>query len=213
MTEQKSKKRRLFGLLRRREQIALTVCIVALLWFLLGGLKRKWERVASSKTKNQEKAMMHEQWKGKKSEVEGEFHNVIQHIMKQEKVDDKHLMKIVEEAARETKVRYEVDPPVTEKTGIFENHKTTVRLQDASMENLLTFDENIERDEANVRIDEMEIVGGRNGDMSTKATVSALDLSPEDDLLREVADLLETPELLQVYGESHGAQHLLNTYE
>jgi hypothetical protein len=133
--------------------------------------------------------------------------------MKQEKVDDKHLMKIVEEAARETKVRYEVDPPVTEKNGIFENHKTTVRLQDASMENLLTFDENIERDEANVRIDEMEIVGGRNGDMSTKATVSALDLSPEDDLLREVADLLETPELLQVYGESHGAQHLLNTYE
>ena len=213
MIKQKSKKRRLFGLLNMREQILLTIVVGMLLCMGLMCAKRKWENISASRKKNLEKGLMHEEWKRKKSDLEDEFHNVIQHVMKQEKVDEKHLMEVVEKAARETKVRYEVDPPVTEKNGIFENHKTTVRLQNASMDDLLVFDESIERDQANVRIDEMEILGGRNGDISTKATVSALDLVPEDDLLQEVADILGTPELLQFYGETPLTQQLLDTYE
>jgi hypothetical protein len=213
MMKQKSKKRRLFGLLNMREQILLVTIVGVLLYMGLACTKRKWESISASRKKNLEKGLMHEEWKSKKSNLEDEFHNVIQHVMKQEKVDEKHLMEVAEKAARETKVRYEVDPPVTEKNGIFEKHKTTVRLQNASMEDLLVFDESIEREQANVRIDEMEVLGGRNGDISTKATISSLNLIPEDDLLQEVADVLGTPELLQIYGDTSLTQQLLDIYE
>ncbi|MDR3143829.1 MAG: hypothetical protein LBT57_03225 [Puniceicoccales bacterium] len=194
--EQKSKKRRLFGLLGLRGQLALTLGLMILLIFLLGVAWCKWEKVSALKTKNQEKAVMHEEWKGKKSDLEDEFHEVVQRVVKQEKVDERLLMERVEEAARKTKVRYEVEPPVTEKNGIFENHKATVRLRNTSMESLVAFDENVEGDgAANVRLDEMEIEGGRDGELSARATVSALDLVPEDDWVKEVADLLGEPEL------------------
>jgi hypothetical protein len=213
MTEQKSKKRRLFGLLGLRGQLGLTIGLVVLLTFLVWLTKSKWERVAALKAKNQNKALVHEEWRGKKSGLEDEFHEVIQHVMKQKKVDEKLLMERVEEAARETQVRYEVEPPVTEKNGVFENHKATVRLQNTSMESLVTFDENIEGDgAANVRLDEMEIVGGRDGELSAKATVSALDLVPEDDLMKEVADLLGEPELFNISNKENFRQ-TLNAYE
>jgi hypothetical protein len=201
MRNQKSKKRRIFALLNMKEQIALTICIVLLLIAVAMCARRKWKTISELKAKNEEKSLMHGAWKAKKSDLEDEFHNVIQHVMKQEKVDEKHLMEIVEEAARETKVRYEADPPVTEENGIFKNHKVTVKLQDAPMNAVVAFDEKIEQGEANVRVDEMTIYGGRNGNMSTEVTVSALDLATENDLLQEVADILEAPELFKIYGD------------
>jgi len=210
--KQKSKKRRLFGLLGMREQMALTIGIFLLLCTLFVCLNHKWKRIAALQAKNVEKATLHEEWKGKKSGLEEEFHQVVQHVMKQEKVDQTHLMERVEAAARETRVRYELDPPVTVNNGIFENHKVDVRLQNASMDDLLVFDEKVEPENVNVRVDEMEIIGGRNGEISTKVTVSALDLMPEDDLLQEVADILETPELLEVHGTS-ALRQTLNAYE
>lgn len=211
--ERKSKKRRLFGLLGLRGQLVLTLGLVVLLVFLLWLAKHKWVKVSTLKAKNQEKALVHEEWKGKKSGLEDEFHGVIQHVMKQEKVDERLLMERVEEAARETKVRYEVEPPVTEKNGIFENHKAVVRLQNVSMEGLMEFDEHVEGDgAANVRLDEVEIVGGRDGELSARAAVSALDLVPEDDLMKEVADLLGEPGLLNISNRENIRQNL-NAYE
>jgi hypothetical protein len=200
-----------------REQIVLTVCIVALFCIVIAMAKHKWENISTLRIQNLERAALHEEWKKKKPFLEQEFHDVIQHVLKQEKVDKQHLMEIVETAARETKVRYEVDPPVTEKNGIFENHKTTVRLQDASMDDLIAFDEKVECEQSNIRIDEMEILRGHrgNGDISTSLTISVLGLPSfeENEILKEVAENLGTPELLQIFEIHQQHQQLLNTYE
>ncbi|MDR0444767.1 MAG: hypothetical protein LBG98_00540 [Puniceicoccales bacterium] len=204
-----------------KEQIVLTVCMVILLCIIIIKVKHKWENISALRVRNTAKEALHEEWKKKKPALEQEFHDVIQHVLKQEKVDKQHLMEIVETAAREAKVRYEVDPPVTEKNGIFENHKTTVRLQNASMDDLIAFDEKVEHEQSNIRVDKMEIVGDHSGsgNISTSLTISVLGLPTlnENEILEEVAVFLETPELLQLqdYGDPQLPQQLqqLNTYE
>jgi hypothetical protein len=144
------------------------------------------------RTNNENLMSSQKKWLDDEKIISDEFKDTVANIFKNDKMDEHRLMEVVDDAAREADEQYSLESPSTESKDFFEFHKIAISFSGLKMESLLLFDNMIETQQKNLRVEEVDLSSSGNGIISAKFVITALGINSEKQNINDlIANLIK----------------------
>lgn len=203
-----SKLKSFFFLLHKGECLAIAGVLILLTLGIMGYDANVWKIYSSVKEKNAKKQAEQNSWLSRENEINERFRSIIDEILHREKIDQPKLMALVGDAAKRLSLKYNVSMPESENGKFFSFNKISIDLRGIHFSDILKFDNIIEIPDSNLCIDNIEVIM-REGLLSAKIGISALDIKADSDVDKIVAKILETHRLDEKLIKWNGRSNLL----
>jgi hypothetical protein len=187
-----SKLKLFFFLLPKYASIAIAGLCGIIMLSITGYDVALWMKYDTVRDSNEKKEAEQKTWLSKEKNIDVRFRQILDEMIHRDKIDQPGLMNIVSDAAKRSSIKYRINNvPEVEKGKFFTFNKISISLQDVYFADILKFDSFVEKNNANICIDSIEVaLGGKT--LSANIGISALDIDNGTDVDKIVAKIFVT---------------------
>jgi hypothetical protein len=183
-----------FFLLRKQECKAIATFFTLITFGMSWGCFKEWKIYNTQKSQNEKKQGEQNAWLSREQEINERFRNIIDNMLRRDKIDQPKLMTLVKNAAQKLSLKYNIGMPEAQNAKFFAFNKISIDLKDVYFTDVLNFDDAVELQNSNLCIDNMELtINGKT--LSAEIGISALDIKADNDAERIVAQILNSHNL------------------